>query len=62
MVTKVGMSKSLYNMQTVTNEYGIREHSEATSELVDKEIKEITLEAYQIAKKIVKEKRDQIEK
>jgi len=62
IVTKVGMSKSLYNESLITNEYGFKKYSENTSKLVDQEILEITTEAYNLAKGIVKDKRSEIEK
>jgi AFG3 family protein len=55
MVTKVGMSKKLYNLQLKTNQYGIKSYSDATNEIVDSEIEAITLEAYETALKLVKE-------
>lgn len=61
IVTKVGMSKKLYNLQLKTNQYGIKSYSDATNEIIDSEIEEITLQAYETAKKLAIEHKDKIQ-
>lgn len=61
IVTKVGMSKKLYNLQLKTNEYGIKSYSNATNKIIDSEIEDITMKAYETAKKLVIEHKDKIE-
>ena len=62
IVTKVGMSEKLYNLQLKTNEYGIKEFSEGTNEIVDEEIERIVMQAYDECKEIITQKKDLVEK
>ena len=61
MVTKVGMSKGLYNMQLKVNQYGIKDYSDGTNEIVDKEIENYIDGAYDRCKEIVEKHKDKIE-
>lgn len=60
MVTKLGMGDKLYNLKLETNQYGIKQYSDETSEIVDEEIENLVNQAYDISKKIVEEQRDKI--
>lgn len=55
------MSKKLYNMQLKTNQYGIKGYSDATNQIIDEEIEEITLHAYEVAKALVIEHKDKVQ-
>jgi len=62
IVSNFGMGKRLYNQQFTTNRYGIKGFSDLTNEVIDSEIEELTIEAYDKARSLLIEHKDKIKR
>jgi len=61
LVTKVGMSEKIGYVNYNENEYGMKIYSDETNRLIDEEVKRIIDECTDIARKMIKERRQDVE-